>query len=118
MEILIVKEPISADMLHKLAAAWHVDLVKGVADIEKGVIALGGEWHIDANNVLISAGSVQKDIWGFNIYPEKRGDEAIEYFSLINIRPIQNNRGMEVESKDIQKAVRTVARQCMPYLEL
>lgn len=118
MEILIVREQVDKETLDALAKEWHHTLVKGVADISRGIIALGGEWHIDANNRLIEEGSEQKNIWGFNIYPKEKGDAAIEYNSLINIRPMQGNRSMEITSEETKRAVRKVAALAVPFLGL
>ncbi|MEK7144892.1 MAG: DUF5674 family protein [Patescibacteria group bacterium] len=118
MEILIVHEPVSEETLKALAKEWHHTLVKGVADIKTGFVALGGEWHMDANNKIIENGSDQKDLWGFNIYPKERRDAAIEYNSLINIRPMQGNRSMEITSEEKRKAVRRVVALAVPFLGL
>ena len=105
-------------MLDALAEAWHHSLVKGVADIKTGLVALGGEWHMDANTKLIESGSEQQNLWGFNLYPKERGDAAIEYNSLINIRPAQGNRSMEIMDEETKKAVRKVAALEVPFLGL
>lgn len=118
MEIMIASEPVSRETLLALAKEWHHSLVKGVADIERGTVALGGEWHMDANNRLLEDGSEQKNLWGFNIYPEGNGDATIEYISLINIRPAQGNRGMEIESAATRSAVRRAAAKAIPFLGL
>ena len=118
MEILIAREPVSQETLDALAKAWHYSLVKGVVDIKRGVVALGGEWHMDANNLLIADGSNQQDVWGFNVYPKERGDAAIEYNSLINIRPGQGNRGMEITDENIRTAIRRVVSLTVPLLGL
>ena len=118
MEILVVHKPIDTQTLESLAKEWHQTLVKGVADIETGLVALGGEWHMDANNRLIEEGSQQKNLWGFNIYPKEKGNAAIEYNSLINIRPMQGNRSMEITSEETRNAVRKVAALAIPFLDL
>ena len=118
MEILVAREPVSKETLDALAKEWHHELVKGVADISRAVVALGGEWHIDANNRLIEESSEQKDLWGFNIYQKERGDKAIEYNSLINIRPLQGNRSMEIMDEETRKAVRKVVALAVPFLGL
>lgn len=118
MEIIIAREPVSRETLLALAKEWHHSLVKGVADIERGMVALGGEWHMDANNRLLEDCSEQKNIWGFNIYPEENGDAAIEYISLINIRPAQGNRGMDIENEATRAAVRRAASVAIPFLGL
>jgi Protein of unknown function (DUF5674) len=116
MDILIVRERIDQGTLLALAEEWHHSLVKGVADIERNCIALGGEWHIDANNRLIADGSRQENLWGFNIYPKETGDTAIEYTSLINIRPAQGNRSMEIADQETRQAVRKAAARAIPFL--
>ena len=116
-EILIVREPISLTVIEPLRA-WHHTLVKGVADVKRGTIALGGDWHMDANTVLIADGSEQKDVWGFNIYPSERGEKALEYISLINIRPAQGNTGMELMDTDLRNAIKALIKKLIPDLDL
>lgn len=118
MDIRIVREPISLTELEGLAQAYHRRLVKGVADLERGIIALGGEWHIDANNILIADGSEQKNLWGFNVYPQEKGEKSIEYISLINIRPAQGNTAMELMDESLRKSIHTIVRQLIPDLGL
>ena len=118
VEIIIAREPVDPVVLELLAREWHGSMVKGVADLEREILALGGDWHMDANNILMVDGSEQKDVWGFNVYPEERGESAIEYISLINIRPSQNNRGMELEDIDLRARVRSIVARFIPHLEL
>jgi hypothetical protein len=116
MTTKIVKDPISIAEVEKLAKEIYHDMVKGVADIERGVIALGGEWHIDANNELLREGSEQKNLWGFNLYPEENGENIVEYISLINIRPTQGNRDMEVKDKKIRGEMLGIIKRLVPEL--
>ena len=109
MKIKIIRENISKTELEELALEFYTEMVKGVVDIERGIMALGGEWHIDANQVLIEDGSSQKDLWGFNIYLDGR----IEYVSLINIRPSQNNRTLEVEDPNIRGKMDAIIKKLM-----
>ncbi len=118
MDIRIIREQISHDVLEELMRSHYRTFVKGVADIERGVIALGGDWHMDANTLLIGDGSEQKNLWGFNIYPGKTGEEAIEYESLINIRPAQGNRTREIADASIRDAVRSLVSTFVPELVL
>jgi len=80
------------------------NVIKFVVDIERGLIALGGEMHVDAEQKLIEDGSDQENLWGANIWPWE--DEfKLEYISLINIRPHLDNFSMEIEKEDIRKIV-------------
>ena len=62
-------------------------MVKLVADLQREVLAIDAEWHADLEAELLADGSAQKDLWGFNYYPDS---DALEYNSLINIRPMEN----------------------------
>ena len=108
MEIKIIKSKISSDEVKKLAKEGYGDMVKGVADIKRKVMALGGELHADAEAILINNGSVSKDLWGFNIYPEKTKKEQIEFTSLINIKPALGSRSMEVKDPKVQSQIQSV----------
>lgn len=118
MDIRIIREPTTLDTLNELAGLYHKRLVKGVADIDLGIIALGGEWHIDANNVLTALGSAQSNLWGFNVYPQEKGNKAIKYNSMINIRPTQGNTSMDVQGASLQEAIRSLVGRLIPDLEL
>lgn len=118
MDIRIIREPVTREVLEELMKVYFRTFVKGVADIDRGIIALGGDWHMDANTVLLGDGSKQENLWGFNIYPDKVGDEAIEYDSLINIRPAQNNRTRELQDEGRRNAVRIVVAKFVPVLDL
>lgn len=106
-----MRNKITGKELEELAKEFYVEMVKGAADIERKIIALGGEWHIDANEVLIKDGSKQKDIWGFNIYLNKPREERLEYNSLINIRPNQGNQNMEIENEDIRNNISNIINE-------
>lgn len=118
MEIPVIREPVSEETLNALAQSWHGTLVKGVADVGRDIMALGGDWHMDANNVLIADGSRQEDLWGFNIYPKERSDSALEYISLINIRPVQGNKAMELADEVLREKIKEIVSKLVPHLDL
>ncbi len=111
MIIKIIDKKITEKELREIAKDFYVDMIKGVVDIERGILAMGGEYHMDANTALIENGSRQQNIWGFNWYFNKTGDERIEYISLINIRPAQGNRAMEVQDASLRDAMKTIILQ-------
>jgi hypothetical protein len=81
-------------------------MVKFVADVERRLLAVGGELHADAEALLIENGSAQSSLWGGNYYPGRGAGECIEYRSLINIRPSQGNRGLSVEDAGLRARMR------------
>ena len=108
MNIRIVKDKISKDELQKAATESFGDMVKIVVDIEKKIMAVGGELHADAGAVLFENGSSQENLWGANIYPQMSGDDMIQYTSLINIRPKIGNRSMEIQDPGVRDKVKEV----------
>jgi hypothetical protein len=106
--IVIVDRKIAPPELKRLVAAFFEDMVKYVVDIERGVAAVGGELHADAEALLLDAGSRQADLWGANYFPGLGREQCIEYTSLINIRPAHGNRSMEIESQAVRERVRTL----------
>ena len=106
MTIKIIKESISKEELSDIAKNQFGDFVKAVVDIEKEIMAIGGELHADEEVLLLEQGSRQENLWGINIYPNNPEENRIEFNSMINIRPSQNNRSRGVESLDIQRKIR------------
>ena len=106
MDIQIVRKRISKKETVALAQAGFGEMVKGVVDVARRLLALGGELHADAEAVLLEDGSQQKDVWGFNLYPEKQNNEWVEFSSFINIRPSQGNRSMEIKDPVLQEQIR------------
>jgi hypothetical protein len=105
--MLIVKEPISKDYLREMAEMRFGNLVKAVVDIRQRIMAIDGELHADEEALLIDDGSHQEDLWGINMYPEfSCGDPGfVEFDSMINLRPTQNNRSRGVDDPVIQKQI-------------
>ncbi|MDP2638816.1 MAG: DUF5674 family protein [Candidatus Azambacteria bacterium] len=108
MEIKIVKDAISKKELEKIAENQFGSVVKAVVDIEKEIIAIGGDLHADEEASLLQQGSSQENLWGINLYIDKPENKFIEFDSMINVRPSQNNRTRGVESLDVQKKIRDV----------
>ena len=105
-EIKIIKKPITRSDLQKIAEEGFGDLVKAAVDIERGIMALGGELHVDEEVALIEQeGSRQEDIWGINIYPKETGENFIEFDSMINLKPVFDNRSRGVDNPGIKEKI-------------
>ena len=98
MAIDIVRAPVSLGSIRLLAAAQFGDFVKAVVDVERGLMAIGGELHADEEALLLQDGSRRGDLWGINLYPELPPAELVELDSMINVRPSEGNRSRDVES--------------------
>ena len=111
-ELHIIKDPITKAELKKIAAERFGDLVKGAVDIEQGLVVLGGELHVDEMVELVEKfGSKGQNIWGVNLYPEKSGDDMIEFDSMINLKPALGNRTRGVDDPEVQKRIKSIVRK-------
>lgn len=88
-----------------MAEKMFGNLVKAVVDVKKEIMAVDAEMHADEEAELLKHGSKQIDLWGINLYPEISGDELIEFDSMINLKPAQNNRTRSVDDPKIRKKI-------------
>ena len=99
-------EKISKEELRQIADRTFGDMVKAVVDIAKEIVMIDAELHADIEQTMLENGSNQEDLWGINIYPDGFDDNGIvEFDSLINIRPWQNNRSRYVNDENIRKKI-------------
>lgn len=104
----IIRDSISIPEVKEMAHIWYGELVKAVVDVEREIMAVDGEMHADEEQILLGDGSKQENLWGINIYPNKTGDDRIEFDSMINVRPTQQNMSRGIENKTLQKTIRLI----------
>lgn len=61
--------------------------------------------HADAEKELLDNGSEHINLWGINLYPNNKKEEMIVFESLINVRPAQGNRQIEIEDEGLRKKI-------------
>jgi len=111
MDVILIDKPISRQQLKDAAEQLFGDMVKAVIDVEKGIMAIGGELHADEEAFLLARDSKQENLWGINLYPERDFTEMIEFDSMINIRPRQNNRSRGVEDPTVREQIINITRK-------
>jgi len=103
--ILVLDRPITADELNRLVGNPFDGMVKFVVDLRRRLVAFGGELHVDAEALLIDQDSRQEDLWGGNYFPARDDAKCIEFTSLINIRPAQGNRSIELQDPALRERI-------------
>src|SRR3989304_8342580 len=99
MSIIVIKGSLTS----KDVAAAREDYefyIKITADIENEIVVIGGEYHADAEKLLIEKyNSLSKNIWGggFNFKIK-----SFETNAIINLRP-GVNESMEIVDSKIRK---------------
>ncbi len=102
--ILIIREHASNEQIEEMLRMLQT-YIKLAVDVRRGILAGGGEMHADCEDVLLSDGSHQADVWGTDWNPLK---QQITFESLINIRPRQNNRSMEIQDAKLRQEIATI----------
>jgi len=100
-----ITDKILIDDLKQMAAEMFGNLVKAVVDVEREIMAVDGELHADLEALMIQEGAKQVNLWGINLYPDLAGDDFVEFDSMINLRPSQDNRSRGVENPDTRKKI-------------
>lgn len=101
----ILEKPVTIGELKKIAADTFGDLVKVVVDVDRELVAIDAELHSDLEALFLENGSLQKNLWGINFYPNLEGDDFVEFDSMINMRPSQGNMNRGIDDKKIQQRI-------------
>ena len=104
--LLIIKQKANEDTLKQIAEDLD-GYVKVVVDIRRKILSAGGKLHVDGERILLKDGSKQADLWGGGIDLETN---EIDFDSMINLRPGQNNSSREVLDQEIRKEMETIIR--------
>jgi hypothetical protein len=83
-------------------------MIKIVVDVQRRLVAGGGDMHYECESALLEDGSRQEDLWGANWYPD---NQQIEFEALINIRPRQNNRSVVLQDPALRQLVEIITRE-------
>ena len=108
----ILRQPITRQELKELAQNTFGDMIKGVADVKRHILAIDAELHADLERLLLEEGSAQEDLWGFNLWvEEEEGEDFIEFDSLINIRSWQGNPSRDVSNPEVREAIKSIVEK-------
>ena len=83
--------------------------IKLAVDLERRILAGGGELHADCEQILLQDGSRQIDVWGADWYPLQ---QTAGFESIINIRP-GINRSMQIQSPEIRGQVNQLVQMLL-----
>jgi len=114
MEITVVKNKLPINEIKKLAENSYGTIIKVAVDVEKGILAAGGEWHSEEQSILVERErSNAIDVWGANFHLFESGGRRIEYGSLINLKPEIGHKSMEIGDSEIRNKVKTIIEKLL-----
>ncbi len=99
MTMLILTQKATPEELKQISEHFH-GFIKVVVDLEQGILCAGADRHVDEEQELLINGSKQANLWGggFDI---ETGE--IDYNSMINLRPNQDNPSRDILSTEIRE---------------
>lgn len=86
------------------------DYIKLAVDVERQILAGGGESHAECEALLLEQGSRQGLIWGCGI---NLSSGQIEHESIINIRPRAGNRTMLIQDAMLREQINEIIAELM-----
>lgn len=84
--IILLDKPATEDDI-KNASEEYTDYIKITIDVENERVAIGGQYHTDAEKELLKSGSRQENIWGGGL---DLITKSFETNAMVNIRPLSN----------------------------
>ena len=97
--LLVINKKATPKEIKKMSEDFD-GYIKVVVDLEQEILSGGGTRHVEGEQRLIALGSKQRDLWGGGIDLET---SEIDYNSIINLRPTQQNPSRDIMSKEIRK---------------
>ncbi|OGY26276.1 MAG: hypothetical protein A2Z24_02040 [Candidatus Woykebacteria bacterium RBG_16_44_10] len=107
--LLVMKKKVASAQLKQMAEDYD-GYIKLVVDLEREILAGGGEKHVDGEQALLADGSKQKHLWGGGIDLETK---EMDYNSIINLRPNQANPSRDILSVESRKKFDKIVKKLL-----
>lgn len=107
--ILILDRKITPDEFQQVREVYD-DYIKTVIDIEKDILAIGGEYHIDCEEVLIMSGSKLENLFGGGY---RVSTKKVEYMAMSNYKPNMGKVTYEIMDDNVRKKLKELTEKCL-----
>ena len=108
--ISIIREPATPEQIEQMAEQFGSNFIKLAVDVNREILAGGGELYADCEQALLEDNSQQVDIWGADWHPATK---TVTFESIINLRPRQQNFSMEVQDLVLRNRIEKIARRLL-----
>ncbi len=105
--ILILDRKITLQEFEQ-AREIYDDYIKTVIDIEKDILAVGGEYHIDCEEVLIRSGSKLENLFGGGY---RVSTKEVEYMALSNYKPSLDKITYEIMDERVRQKLKELTEK-------
>ena len=100
--ILILDRKITSEEFQQAKEAYD-DYIKTVIDIERNILAIGGEYHIDCEEILVNSGSKLENLYGGGY---RVSTKEVEYMAMSNYKPTVGKVTYEIMDEKIRKKLK------------
>ncbi len=107
--LLVIKRKATKNEIKKMSEDL-AGFIKVVVDVEDKILAGGGQRHVEGEQKLLQAGSKQHNLWGGGFDTETK---EIDYNSMINLRPSQDNPSRDILSSEIRKIFEKIVKNLL-----
>lgn len=107
--LLVIKKRAAKGEIKEMAEDFD-GYIKLVVDVERKILAGGGERHFEEEQMLLAEGSSQSNLWGGGLDLET-GD--IDYNSIINLQPKQGNPSRDILSVEIREKFDKIVKRLL-----
>lgn len=107
--LLIIRKRVTQEELKKISSQFK-GYIKIVVDVERGVMAAGADRHFEEEKALLDEGSKQEDLWGGGVDLDTG---EIDYNSVINLRPNQDNPSRDILSKEVREKFGKIVKELL-----
>lgn len=102
--VITKSSPFTSAEIEALKEQFEV-YIKTVIDVKKQLCSAGCDRHFESEKILLDQGSIQSDLWGGGVDLETK---TIDFNSMINIRPSQNNPSNELLDPKLRQKFKTL----------
>ena len=108
--VKIVRNEVLSSDIEQLQAEYP-GYIKIVVDINRMILAAGGEYHVDCEQVLLADGSKQSHLWGGGYTVDTK---QVDYFAMSNYRPADGRVTYEIADPAIRQKFDAIVYQFFP----
>lgn len=105
--ILVLDRKITPEEFKAVREVYD-DYIKTVIDIERDILAVGGEYHIDCEEVLIRSGSKLEHLFGGGY---RVSTKETEYMAMSNYKPALGKATYEIMDADIRLKLKNMTEK-------
>lgn len=109
--VIVLTKKATAEQFEQ-AREVYPDYIKTVIDIENSTLAIGGEYHIDCEDVLLKNGSKLENLYGGGY---RVSTKEVEYMAMSNYKPNLNKTSYEITDELIRNKLYSLTKE---YLEI